>query len=273
MSIIFSPFIKEILEYATSIAHLYRHAEVMPAHFLLALLKHHKNNYATDYIESKIHLIEWKTTLLTMLKNLPASVQEPILSDAMERVIKNAYTEAQYFEAEVILPEYFFLAILNEEPFDGLSYQEARAFVGEKQILLQHQHQEMNWTKQDALFQLLKKLDNHYTSNKTRLKPYLHQAYHNTKQIIRSFILLIDEVTKANKITIEIIESIEIKEAIEQTLRFVAHRKYPLEEAFLYHYDTQEWTKIKITYKDILVETQNTSYSENLGADLSKMAY
>ncbi len=268
MAIIFSPFIKEMLSYATSIAELYEHGEVTPTHFMLSLLKHHKNSVATAYIESKIHLVRLVGKLITELAYLPTASASPILNDTMEIVLRNGYDEAKDFNSAIILPEYFFLALLKITTFEALDYGEARAFIASKMQLLQSQHEEINWTKQEALFQLLKKLDKLYVDKQIKLKPYLHQACHALTNEIRSFILLIDETTQMNKITLEIIENDALQEAIAQTLRFVSHRKYPLEEAFLYHYDTNDWTKIKINPKDIIIDTENNHYSEVLALSL-----
>jgi hypothetical protein len=57
--------------------------------------------------------------------------------------------------------------------------------------------------------------------------------------------------------------------AVEQTLRFLAHRKYPLEEAFLYMYDNQTWAKVVVAPKEIFIATQQPSYSDLLGVDLA----
>lgn len=270
MATAFSPFVKEILGYATEIAQVYGHQEILPAHFALALLKKTPHGYARAYIEQKIHLAQWEARLYDELKNLPTAPTEACdLSPLMELVLKEAYSEAQYFQSDIILPEYFFLALLKLHTFEGLAYQEARDFVAGKTTRLLHQHTEVNWTKQDALFQLLKRLDNLYEAQKISLKPYLHQAYSAVRGEIRGFALLLDEAQKANKITIEIVESALYESAIEQTLRFLAHRKYPLEEAFLYMYDTQTWAKVVIAPKEIFIATAQPSYSDLLGVDLA----
>jgi|GEM_PF-5078984 len=267
MPTVFSPFVKELLDAAIEIATLYTHSEVKVSHFLLALLKHHRNNYVTGYLKTKLSLVLFERDLFRELETLPTTALPANLEAVMEKVLKDAYNEAVYFKSDIILPEYFFLAILKNNTIQTLDYQEARAFVTEQQTYLIHQHQEINWAKQAAIFQLIKGLDRLYENQKINLQPYLHYAMRNE---IRNFVSLLDVPTQKNKITIEIIENIEVEQAIEQTMRFLVHRKYPIKEAFLYRYATQEWTQIKITAKEIIIKTENTSCSELLALDLKK---
>lgn len=271
MPIIFAPFVKKIIEYAESIARLYGHQEILPAHLVWALLKHHTNGYITAYIETKTHLVTLKQHLLQFLEKMESKAGEPVLSVVVEFILKDAYTEAKDFQSEIILPEYIFLATLKHQIFENLSYAEAKDFIQAKTDKLLHQHTEINWTKQNTLLQLLKSLDDLYRAGKIALKPYLHQAYNQAREEIRGFALLVEEAGKANKITIELVESARQTLAIEQTLRFLAHRKYPLEEAFLYLYDTQEWIKIVIAPKEIYIAQENHSYSDLLQVDLADL--
>lgn len=271
MPVIFAPFVKKIIEYAESIARLYGHQEILPAHLVWALLKHHTNSYITAYIETKTHLVTLKQHLLQFLEQMESKVGEPVLSAVVEFILKDAYTEAKDFQSEIILPEYIFLATLKHQTFENLSYVEAKDFIQTKTDKLLHQHTEINWTKQNALLQLLKSLDDLYRVGKITLKPYLHQAYNQAREEIRGFALLVEEAGKANKITIELVESTRQTLAIEQTLRFLAHRKYPLEEAFLYLYDTQEWIKIVVAPKEIFIAQENHAYSDVLQVGLANL--
>ncbi len=275
MFTVFAPFVKEILDYAWTIAQQYNHAEVTPTHTLLAMLKHPSSSYVREYIASKKHLVVFEHTLLTQLSALPA-LHTPLpaqteggyaIDSTIEMVIKEAYTEAKSHNAEMILLEYFFLTLLKKVVFEGLDYEEARLFINQKNAELVFQHQEIAWGRQGAWLSIAKGLDAMYEAGKTTLKPYLHQVYHQSTGNIRLFVLLIDLPTKAHKITIELIEKKHLESAKEQTLRFLNHRKYPITESFLYAYDAQEWTKFEILPKEICEATEKESFSELLQVD------
>jgi hypothetical protein len=235
---------------------------------LLALLRHTAQGYARAYVESKTHLLAFEGEIWQTLARAGKGATAPALSTEAELVLRDAYTEAKDFESEVILPEYLFLAILRYASFEALAYEEAKAFIQAKTARLQHQHAEINWTKQEALLQILRRLYAQYEAGKIALKPYLHQAYSQAREEIRGFALLVEEASKANKITIELAESTQREAALEQTLRFLAHRKYPLEEAFLYLYDVGEWLKVVVAPKEIFVAQENPHQSDLLGLDM-----
>lgn len=279
MAIVYSAYVREALDYAWSIAQLYKHTEVAPPHLLLALLKHQTNGHIRAYIESKVHLIKFKYSLFQELQTLPThdltlpafSESGYALNESLDEVIKEAYTEAMEQKSNVILPEYLFLTLLKYYAFDGLEYADAKEFMQKKSASLIQQHQEINWGRQEAWLSLAKGLDKYYEAGKTPLKPYLHQAYQATTGLVRSFILLIREPQKINKVTIELVESRYLSAAIEQTLRFLNHRKYPLEEVFLYLYDTKTWEKFSVLPKQIVREADKQSISQYVGIDFQEL--
>lgn len=279
MPVVFSPFVKELLDYAWSIAQVYQNAQVTPAHALLALLKHHAQGYVQRYIEQKVHLIQFKQMLLQEIQALPTQTTDlPALTEGgysldlkMEMSVKDAYSEAEKYNSDIILPEYFFLSLLKHHHFAHLDYQEAQIFIAQKNIHLIQQHQEINWGRQDVWLRIAKELDKLYEAGNIPLKPYLHQAFQATTGLIRSFVLLIEDASKAHKITIELISNVYKEASIEQTLRFLNHRKYPLEESFLYECDTNAWTKITILPKEILQESGSISHL--LSIDLAHLLH
>ncbi len=117
---------------------------------------------------------------------------------------------------------------------------------------------------QRVIRRLTTALDNLYISGEVKYEPFPETMVDESKTSATPDVLLYDNVTETNIVTIEITIPVSEKDDFKKTGELC--EKYNIEEGFTYNYRTHNWRKYKLGIGEV---TESPSFCDSIGYDLN----